>query len=64
MVVVVVAAGKLVPFAFGFEGRRCDGGGAGAVVEEEDEAAGNICIGGDVGEEPEGGDWEDPMGTS
>jgi len=41
---------KLVPFAFGFGGRRWDGGCVGEGAVKEEEAVGNICVGG-VGEE-------------
>ena len=45
---------KLLPFAFGFGGRRFDAVYAGGEAVQE-EAVGNIWVSGGVGEEPEGG---------
>lgn len=61
MLRLLFCSGKLLPFAFGFGGRRCD---AGCVegVEEEEEGAGNIWVGGGVGEEPEGGGFDGTSG--
>jgi hypothetical protein len=51
---LLFCSGKLVPFAFGFGGRRYDSGciGEGAV---EEAVVGNVCVGDSVGEESEGG---------
>ena len=48
MLRLLFCSGKLVPFAFGFGGRRCDGGCVGGAVDEE-AAVGNIWLGGGVG---------------
>jgi len=48
MLRLLFCSGKLVPFAFGFGGRKCDGGCIGEAVDEE-AAVGNIWLGGGVG---------------
>jgi len=47
MLRLLFCSGKLVPFAFGFGGQRCDGGRVGRAVDEE--VMGNIWLGGGVG---------------
>lgn len=55
------ALGSWFKIAFGFGGRRCDGGCVGGVVEEEVVVC-NICIGDGVGERQEGGGFDGTRG--